>query len=141
MRRLAFALACYAVGGWLIWETVHLDMALPFVRDYRTSELFDPGQVSAIEPHKVTGFCPCEICCGRWSDGVTASGSIATAGRTVAVDPSLWPIGTCLEVPGLGRRIAEDTGSAIQWRSVDVFFESHREALEFGVRFLDVGEC
>jgi len=36
----------------------------------------------------VTHYCPCEICCGK-TDGITYTGTQATEGRTVAVDPEV----------------------------------------------------
>ena len=34
--------------------------------------------------------------------------------------------------------IVEDTGSAVKGNHVDIFFESHEAALEFGVQEVDV---
>jgi 3D (Asp-Asp-Asp) domain-containing protein len=49
-------------------------------------------------------------------------------------------MGRCLVIPGVGRRIVEDTGRAIVGRALDVFFERHEDALEFGVRTLVITE-
>ena len=41
----------------------------------------------------VTAYCPCELCCGEWSDGVTANGHVIRPGdRFVAAD-SMIPYG------------------------------------------------
>lgn len=66
--------------------------------------------------------------------GITASGTRATEGRTVAVDPNVIPIGTWMYIEGIGLRRAEDTGSAVQGHKIDVYFESDSQARAFGLR-------
>jgi len=77
-----------------------------------------------------TAYCPCEKCCGK-SDGVTATGTKATAGRTIAVDPSVIPYGTEVIING-HTYIAEDCGGAVKGNSIDIFFNTHEEARQFG---------
>ena len=84
-----------------------------------------------------TAYCPCSICCGKWADGKTASGTIATQGRTIAVDKSIIPLGEIVTVNGKDY-IAEDTGSAIKGKKIDIFFDSHNDALEFGRKEVEV---
>ena len=78
----------------------------------------------------LTAYCPCVKCCGK-SDGITASGTQATAGRTVAVDTRLIPYGTEISIDGK-TYIAEDCGGKVKGYTIDVFFNSHEEALNFG---------
>ena len=78
----------------------------------------------------LTAYCPCVKCCGK-SDGITASGTQATAGRTVAVDTRLIPYGTEISIDGK-TYIAEDRGGKVKGYTIDVFFDSHEEALNFG---------
>ena len=78
----------------------------------------------------LTAYCPCVKCCGK-SDGITASGTQATAGRTVAVDNRLIPYGTEISIDGK-TYIAEDCGGKVKGYTIDVFFNSHEEALNFG---------
>jgi len=68
--------------------------------------------------------------------GITFSGTHATVGRTVAVDPNLIPIGTpvYIDLNGIGWRIAEDTGGAVQGRHIDLFLASEAAAVRFGVK-------
>lgn len=86
----------------------------------------------------LTAYCPCRICCGVWADkrpgGVvyTASGEVAREGVTVAADPDVLPIGTVIEIDGLGQRVVQDTGSAVKGRHIDVYFTDHHAALQFG---------
>lgn len=66
--------------------------------------------------------------------GITYSGSKAEEGRTIAVDPSVIPIGTTVYIDGIGLRTAEDTGSAVKGARIDVFMEDRKEAIDFGVK-------
>ncbi len=65
---------------------------------------------------------------------ITSTGVPAIQGITVAVDPSVIPYGTKLYIPGVGYRIAQDTGGAIIGDHIDVFFNSVQVALDFGVK-------
>jgi 3D (Asp-Asp-Asp) domain-containing protein len=80
----------------------------------------------------ITAYCPCAACCGK-TDGITASGTKAREGRTIAVDPNLIPYGTELVING-NTYIAEDTGGSVKGHKLDIFFNSHLEALEWGVQ-------
>lgn len=88
---------------------------------------------------KVTAYCPCELCCGKWSDGYTASGhKIGKDDKFVAAPLSI-PFGMMLVVPGYndGKPVPVlDRGGAIRGNRLDVFFDSHKEALEWGVKWL-----
>ena len=91
----------------------------------------------------ITAYCPCEKCCGVYATNrqkdkngnaivLTASGKQAEAGRTVAVDPRYIPYGTEIIIDGQ-TYIAEDCGGAIKGENkIDIYFESHSEALSFG---------
>ncbi|KAF6625961.1 G5 domain-containing protein [Paenibacillus sp. EKM208P] len=62
----------------------------------------------------------------------TASGTRVTEGRTIAVDPSVIPIGWWVYIEGVGFRRAEDTGGAIKGHKIDVYYESLSRANQFG---------
>lgn len=79
-----------------------------------------------------TAYCGCAKCCGK-STGKTASGTIATAGRTVAMSSS-YSFGTKIEIQGMGTYIVEDRGGAIKGNRIDIFFSNHQKALDFGRR-------
>ncbi|HEX7055988.1 MAG TPA: 3D domain-containing protein [Bacilli bacterium] len=66
--------------------------------------------------------------------GITASGTHAQEGRTIAVDPKVIPIGTKVYIEGIGFRTAEDTGSAIKGAKIDVFMNDVKQARKFGVK-------
>jgi len=71
------------------------------------------------------------------ADGITKSGTMVRPG-VVAVDPEVIPLGTEIIIEGLGVFIAEDTGGAIKGNRLDIYFESRKEALEFGVQSVNV---
>jgi len=79
---------------------------------------------------RITHYCNCARCCGQWAGGPTASGVMPEAGRTVAVDPSVIPLGSEVLING-HIYIAEDTGVRGYW--VDIFCASHSEALDRGM--------
>ncbi|GAB6928008.1 hypothetical protein JCM10914A_19910 [Paenibacillus sp. JCM 10914] len=62
----------------------------------------------------------------------TASGTRVTEGRTIAVDPSIIPIGWWVYIEGIGFRRAEDTGGAIKGNKIDVYYDSLKSAVNFG---------
>lgn len=65
--------------------------------------------------------------------GTTATGSTPAAGRTVAVDPQIIPLGSEIMIDGQ-EYTAEDTGGAIKQYKIDVFVSSHDEAIKKGVQ-------
>lgn len=85
---------------------------------------------------KVTGYCSCSRCCGK-STGVTASGTVAKAGRTIAADTSKISFGTKVVINGHTYTV-EDRGGAINGNRIDIFFSSHSKALQWGVRYCKV---
>lgn len=85
---------------------------------------------------KLTAYCPCVKCCGK-TNGITSTGVKAKSNRTVAVDPKKIPYGTVLKINGK-TYVAEDCGGAIKDNRIDIFFDTHEEALKFGVKYADV---
>ncbi len=85
--------------------------------------------------YKVTAYCACMQCCGK-TNGITASGTHATANRTIAA-PSTFKFGTKVVINGITYTV-EDRGGAIQGNRIDVYMNSHQEALQWGVRYLEV---
>ncbi len=86
--------------------------------------------------YKVTAYCSCAKCCGGSTLGRTASGTKATAGRTVATS-SKFAFGTQLNIGGHVYTV-EDRGGAISGNRIDIYVNSHAEALQWGVRYLTV---
>lgn len=58
--------------------------------------------------------------------GVTYSGVKVTrnAFSTIAADPSVFPIGSILYIPGYGYGVVADTGSAIKGKAIDLYYET-----------------
>ena len=83
-----------------------------------------------------SAYCACVKCCGK-TNGITASGTKATAGRTIAA-PKNYPFGTKIEIAGMGTYVVEDRGGAITGNKIDIYFDSHAEALKFGRRNLQI---
>ena len=61
----------------------------------------------------------------------TAQGHLLRHGL-VAVDPNVIPLGTRLYIPGYGFAIADDVGGSIYGNRIDLAFDSHGEAMQFG---------
>jgi 3D (Asp-Asp-Asp) domain-containing protein len=97
-----------------------------------------------------TGYCPCGKCCSwhrnwlgvpvystgssrgkRKHVGITASGARARTG-TIAADTRVYPFGTVMYVEGYGYGRVEDRGGGIKGQHIDLYFPSHRQALEWG---------
>lgn len=81
---------------------------------------------------EATGYCPCISCCGK-TNGITASGKKAQANHTIAA-PSTYKFGTQIEIKGYGTYVVEDRGGAINGNRIDIFFNTHQEALNWGRR-------
>ncbi len=91
------------------------------------------------EVFKATAYCSCVKCCDKdpsdkWF-GITASGKKAKWG-TVAVDRKIIKLGSKLRIDGFPETIfrAEDVGGSIKGNHIDVWFPSHKEDIQFGVK-------
>lgn len=84
--------------------------------------------------YKITHYCACSSCCGEYT-GLTASGTVATAGRTASAS-SEFEFGTKVEIDG-NVYVVEDRGGFSE-NTIDIFCDSHQEALEKGSYYTDV---
>ena len=82
---------------------------------------------------KLTAYCSCPVCCGNWSGGATAGGTVPVQGRTVAM--AGVPFGTKLVIGGFIYTV-EDRGTP--YGHVDIYMNSHTDATNFGVQYADV---
>ncbi len=90
---------------------------------------------------RVTAYCACRKCCGKFADGITACGHKIRRGDTFAAADKKYPFGTEMIVAGYnkGKPIKVlDRGGAIRGNKLDVFFNSHRKARQWGVKYIDV---
>ena len=98
--------------------------------------------------YKLTAYCGCSKCCGKWGENrpvdeygktivKTAGGYRAVEGVTVAADISILPYGTKVIINGHEYTV-QDRGGVINGNKIDIYFESHQAALEFGVQYAEV---
>jgi len=80
---------------------------------------------------ELTAYCKCTKCCGKWSDSPCKNGENPVADYTIAVDPKVIPLNSFVEIEGVKYK-AMDTGSAIKGNIIDVYFDKHSDALDFG---------
>ena len=111
----------------------------PSTQDYATtqseSSTESTGNLTYLGNFKLTAYCSCEKCCGKWAAnaGVTASGAQCVEGVTVAM--AGVPFGTQLSINGHVYTV-QDRGTA--YGHVDIYFSSHSAALAFGLQYADV---
>lgn len=108
----------------------------------------EPAPLISLGEFRLTAYCSCEECCGIWAecrpvdeDGneivIGDSGEVLEAGKSIAVDPEVIPYGTRVYIYG-HEYIAQDCGEAIKGNRIDIYFESHEETVEFGIRYAEV---
>ncbi|MER1954756.1 3D domain-containing protein [Desemzia incerta] len=69
----------------------------------------------------------------------TATGiDLRVNSRVIAVDPSVIPLGSKVEIPGYGVFIAGDTGGAIKGNKIDIHFSTVQQALSWGRRTITI---
>lgn len=93
------------------------------------------GKYQYLGEYLLTAYCPCPICCGKWSNmenPVTASGNPAIAGWSIAA-PKEFPFGTKIMIDGQIYSV-EDRGGAITGNHFDIYCNTHEEALHFNMR-------
>ena len=80
---------------------------------------------------QVTGYCSCSLCCGEKEEKLTKSETVPKAAHTIAADPSVIPLGTRIVIDGVSY-VVEDTGKAIKGNRLDIYFDTHEEAVRYG---------
>ena len=82
------------------------------------------------------------ICCGKYSDGITASGKKAAVGMVAC---NWLPFGTHVYIEGLGEYVVQDRGARKYFGSksnhikhLDVYMDDHEDAKRFGVQWREV---
>lgn len=97
-----------------------------------SSDSSNSGQGTYLGNFTLTAYCNCAQCCGT-AGNATASGAMPTSGHTVAM--AGVPFGTQLLINGTVYTV-EDLGTP--YGHVDIYFDSHAEALSFGLQYADV---
>lgn len=106
-----------------------------------------PKRISLGE-FKLTAYCSCKKCCGFWSYGrpfdekgndivIGASGERLYQGVSIAVDPAVIPYDSKVYIDGK-EYIAHDCGGSIKGNRIDIYFDNHQDALDFGVQYANV---
>ena len=113
---------------------------------WRLDDLMEQGNEDELPPEvtdkpawtpagefRIYHYCPCQKCTGHTEGsanyGITSTGTVATEGRTVAVDPDVIPLGSEVLINGVVY-IAEDTG--VKGKCIDLFINSHEQASAMG---------
>ena len=89
----------------------------------------------------VSAYCPCSKCCGAYSDGYTATGYKIKPGDRFVAAPKTYPFGTKMIIPGYNDGkpvIVRDRGGAIKGNKLDLYFDTHQEALNWGRKPINV---
>lgn len=104
------------------------------------------GEIKDILPQKtyvVTAYCNnhglgCVTCNGKWAKyNKTADGHTPKQGITCAASRNI-PFGTKIAIEGVGTRIVQDRLALKYDNRIDVYFNSHKDALKFGKKQLKV---
>ena len=122
----------------IIEKTVYItnDTTVDEVVQETNEQLKNEPIFESLGMFELTAYCPCTKCCGK-SDGITATGTKAKAGRTIAVDPRVIPYSSKVIING-NEYIAEDCGGSINGNRIDVYFDTHTEAKNFGRKKVEV---
>lgn len=110
------------------------------IRDEQDTHQKQPEKWQSIRM-RVTAYCPCPKCCGEYSDGITACGHKIKPGDTFVAADNRFAFDTEMIIAGYnnGQPVKVlDRGGAIRGNRLDAFFQTHEEALEWGVRYIDV---
>ncbi len=133
--------------------TIEQDQLTAVIPDVTLEPVETPLVEESVEPEpvllgsfRVTAYCSCEKCCGEWAknrpNGIVygAAGVELKAGVSCA---SPLPLGTVVEVEGLGEYIVQDRPA--QWvidkygeNQIDIYFDNHEAASAFGLKQLNV---
>ena len=84
----------------------------------------------------VTAYCSCKLCCGPNAKGITANGQKPSPTHTIAASRTI-PFNSLAIIRGK-QYVVEDRLAKRFDDRIDIFFASHKEALQFGKQTLKV---
>lgn len=119
-------------------KTKHPPSPLSSDKQYLKGRDFIAENIGVFE---VTAYCPCEICCEEYADGITACGYKIQKGDKFVAAPKMIPFGTELIITNYNRNEPVgvlDRGGAIKVGRLDVYFDTHEEALKWGRQWVEV---
>lgn len=128
----------------LLGSNVLAAIILPAIILFNESEMKASPQVAAqwqTIRMRVSAYCPCEKCCGKYADGITACGHKIRPGDAFVAADKRFSFGTEMIVPGYNNDKpikVLDRGGTIRGNHLDVFFHTHEQALRWGVKYIDV---
>lgn len=109
-----------------------VDLYAAELREMSQRDIMPAGmEAEYIGAFDCTAYCAEEyphICGGN---GITASGALPVPGITAAADWGELPAGSVIYIENVGIRVVEDTGGAINGRSLDVLVGTHDEAVSW----------
>lgn len=134
----------FVLGGIAMRTTMEVEATTDIVIEERYI-VEEPEAIPLVEKTiplgvcKLTAYCKENYphICNNGDSSNTATGTTPTVGRTIAVDPSLIPYGSEVIING-HTYIAEDCGGAVKGNRIDILFETHSEALAFGIQYAEV---
>lgn len=123
-------------------DTTSTEQTTPAVTEETEPEIISLGE------YRLTAYCGCSVCCDKWGENrpldengkpivYTANMSVAKEGVTIAADINVLPYGTKVIIDG-HEYIVQDKGGVINGNRIDIYFESHQDALEFGVQYKEI---
>lgn len=124
-------------------DTVVVEKSQVFDCSKVCSEQEKSEDITYIE-FKVTAYCSCEKCCGVWANNrpegkvYGAAGKELIAGYSVAVDRDLYEFGTKFVDEDGNEYEAADVGGAVKGNHLDLYMSDHQEALNWGVKTLEL---
>lgn len=132
----------------LMIESISITKPIPQVAQRVHLEDNTETSLKSLGTFKLTAYCSCEKCCGKWALNrpkdehgndivIGASGEQLQQNFSVAVDKKLIPYGTYLYIDGTIYK-AQDCGGSIKNKRIDVYFNNHQDAKEFGVQYKEV---
>lgn len=122
-----------SVFGAIAFPRKEIQLVTKIETEYRyiyTEEEQPKIEYESLGMFEITAYCACIECCDK-DDGITATGTKATEGRTIAADPTVLPYGTKVIINGHEYTV-EDCGGAVNGKEIDIYFNSHTEASQFG---------
>ena len=87
---------------------------------------------------KISAYCGCEACSGGHL--YTYSGAVPKEDHTISADLDQFPLGTKLLIDGIIYTV-EDKGSGVVENHLDIYFDTHEEALDYGLQKVEVFEA
>lgn len=141
---IPFLVACFF--GFIYYLTAFPPREASKVEPVSLDDIIEPGESVTMRipipvdiDMNVSAYCPCEKCCGRWADGITASGvNVKDFHGLLVAAPPEYPFGTIMDIPGYGIATVQDRGGAIKGNKLDLYFSTHQEALNWGRKQLKV---